>query len=168
MKYFARCTSPDELRSLYRQLALQYHPDRGGNGRIMQEINDEYHDLLKSMNGREFKRTTDAAGRETWTYYYNQQKEEELAEAVERILSITGGRNDIDITVVGLWIWITGNTRPIKNDLKSAGCWWNHKRSAWNWHSAEIRSHYNRNVTLDDILASGTRIKQDEKTAIGA
>ena len=37
--------SADEVRSRYRQLALQHHPDRGGDPKRMQRVNEAYQRL---------------------------------------------------------------------------------------------------------------------------
>ena len=36
-----------EVKSAYKKLAFQYHPDKGGSTEIMQEINNEYDKLIK-------------------------------------------------------------------------------------------------------------------------
>lgn len=40
--YFEKCQDLNELKSVYKKLALKHHPDCGGDVRIMQEINAEY------------------------------------------------------------------------------------------------------------------------------
>ena len=46
--YFSNCTSLDEVKKLYKKLALQYHPDRhGGKVVITQRINQEYESITK-------------------------------------------------------------------------------------------------------------------------
>jgi hypothetical protein len=42
MTYFTKMESMDELKAEYRRLALENHPDRGGNLEIMQTINAEF------------------------------------------------------------------------------------------------------------------------------
>lgn len=45
--YFTNCKTIDEVKKLYKNLALQYHPDRpGGNTILMQRINAEYKKLI--------------------------------------------------------------------------------------------------------------------------
>ena len=38
MKYFNHIGTLDELKSEYRRLALENHPDRGGSTEAMQEV----------------------------------------------------------------------------------------------------------------------------------
>ena len=49
MTYFKEILTQDELKALYRRLALLYHPDKGGNHDKMQMINREYNYLLKEF-----------------------------------------------------------------------------------------------------------------------
>jgi DnaJ-class molecular chaperone len=41
--YFSKCSTVEEVKSLYRTLAKQHHPDLGGDTATMQEINSQYH-----------------------------------------------------------------------------------------------------------------------------
>ena len=42
MAYFSNIQTESQLKDSYRKLAFKFHPDRGGNIRIMQMINEEY------------------------------------------------------------------------------------------------------------------------------
>lgn len=57
MDYYKRLgvsknVSPDELKRAYKKLAMQHHPDRGGNQQLFQEINEAY-DTLKDPQKRQ-------------------------------------------------------------------------------------------------------------------
>lgn len=45
--WLAPAKNPTELKALYRRLAQQHHPDKGGNTALMQEINVEYDQRIK-------------------------------------------------------------------------------------------------------------------------
>lgn len=167
MSYFANCTNPDEIRAAYRALVKEHHPDLGGDTRTMQQINAAYEIALKSMNGRQFERSAAADdGRTEWVYHYDEQMEQEIAKAIENIIAVIGDAADIEITLVGLWLWIVGKTYPFRSELKSCGCYWNAKRRAWNWKPAGSRSRYNENKSLQDILSEGQRIERQQRERI--
>lgn len=46
MKYFNTCHTLDELKKEYRRLAMENHPDRGGDAETMKAINAEYDNLF--------------------------------------------------------------------------------------------------------------------------
>lgn len=52
--------TPDELKSQYRRLSLQYHPDRGGTTEQMSRLNEAYRVLSNPLLRREYdqKRVT--------------------------------------------------------------------------------------------------------------
>ena len=37
--YFDNCKDKNEVKAMYRKLAMKYHPDRGGDDKTMAEIN---------------------------------------------------------------------------------------------------------------------------------
>lgn len=49
MKYFANCTTLDELKKEYRRLAMANHPDRGGDEATMKAINAEYDEAFPAF-----------------------------------------------------------------------------------------------------------------------
>ncbi|MFO7657652.1 MAG: J domain-containing protein [Bacteroidales bacterium] len=49
MKYFNDVMTVEDLKSVYRRLAMLYHPDRGGNIDEMKRINSEYSELSKEI-----------------------------------------------------------------------------------------------------------------------
>ena len=60
MPYFKNVQSFDDLKSQFRKLALEHHPDAGGDVNAMQAINSEYDQLFCI-----WKRRSDAASNET-------------------------------------------------------------------------------------------------------
>lgn len=46
MLYFAGLTSAQEIRSRYKDLAKQYHPDKGGCVETMAAINNQYERVI--------------------------------------------------------------------------------------------------------------------------
>ncbi|HUV81762.1 MAG TPA: hypothetical protein VMW53_01615 [archaeon] len=135
--FFAGCTSPGEIKSRYRELAMKYHPDRGGDTRTMQDINSEYHSLLKSKHGFKWQRE-DGEWKE---YKYNFQNEQYVVDALERLLDLELPA-DVEIMIIGLYIWVTGNTKPIKEELKEIQFKWHSKRQCWYWRPAWMMSNY--------------------------
>ena len=50
MAYFHNIHSLADLKKEYRRLALQHHPDKGGDTAIMQQVNTEFERLFKVWN----------------------------------------------------------------------------------------------------------------------
>lgn len=161
MNWFKNCNTPDEIKSEYRRLAMKHHPDRGGDTATMQDINAAYHAALKGSDGRTYKSSESqqrSSGRAEYTYRYNQTAEEQLMNKLIEIIKALPATADITITVVGMWLWVRGDTRPQKETLKAAKFWWNRQREAWNWHPEGYASRFNKNVSIEEILEGGTEV----------
>lgn len=124
-KYFNGCASLDEVKSRYKQLAMQYHPDRGGDKRIMQEINAQYEEITKNP-----------------AYKFWKQKEEtkkdfnQFPEIINQII----GYRDIIIELCGNWIWLSGATYKYKDNLKKIGFLFAGEKRLWYWRPADYIS----------------------------
>jgi len=144
---FAHCTTVEEIKKEYRRLALLHHPDRGGSTAMMQQINEEYHAALARANGQQ---STDADGN-PHTYTYHRDREQSVMDKLAEILRIRG---TFDVMLIGTWIWIVGDTKPIKEELKRLGCAWHAKRLCWYWRPADSR-HYGKSSQYGlDALAA--------------
>ena len=141
--YFSNCTTPEEIKRRYRELAFQNHPDRGGDTRSMQDINAEYHEALQRANGH-----THRDGEKEYTYRYEYECEQAIIDKISELLKLQMA--DVEIWLIGLWVWIVGDTRPYKEDLKTLKCRWHSKRKCWYWKPYEDRSFYS-NQSLGNL-----------------
>lgn len=152
-EYFAGCFTPEDVKRTYRELALKHHPDVGGDTRTMQKINAEYHLSLKMMDGRESIGTDE----KKHTYKYDESKEQAIMDKIGELLGlrITG----IEIALIGMWVWITGDTKPHKDALKGAGCMWHTKRKCWYWRGEGYKSYRRSKASLSELaLRYGCRV----------
>lgn len=155
MKYFAHILSdPNRAKALYRKLAMQHHPDRGGDTATMQDINDQYFQCLKSMHKKEY--TYEARGEtKTTRYYFNEDLEKEIMERIGSVLELK--LTHIDVLLIGTWIWVTGTKKEDKDlfNKNGVGFKWHSKRDAWYWHPpTKRRTRYNKNATLSGLAYS--------------
>lgn len=120
MQYFAGLSSVAEIKTRYRELARKHHPDLGGCLETMKAINAQYHQCLKAGHGQE------QDGRR---YTYQSEREQEIMDKISELLKLP----DLQIDLIGLWVWVRGNTKPQKEALKEAGCCWHSGRGCWYW-----------------------------------
>lgn len=157
MKFFENCTTLNEVKAIYKKLAKENHPDLGGDTIIMQQINNEYAYACARV-AREGNLTSEEADNEM-------HLSELYREAIEKIIHLPG----IIIEVVGHWIWVTGNTKPVKEELKAAHFYFASKKVAWYFRADEYKTRGGKR-TLDEIRAryGSERINNYSKTALEA
>lgn len=140
---FAKATTLEELKAIYKRLALAHHPDRGGDVEDMKEINalyDEYFETLKTvhknMKGETYTKETDETA-------------EEYKNIIAQLLKMDG----VEIEVIGCFIWLSGNTKAHKEEIKALGFKWNAKKQMWYKAPAGYRKRYNKkhDYTIDEI-----------------
>ena len=140
--FFNHCNTLDELKAEYRRLAMRHHPDHGGDTETMQRINAEYTAKFETL-----KHTHNA------THDENHQTNEVPADFI-RIIEVLLRMGDVDVELCGCWLWISGNTKPHKEELKSAGCRWSANKARWYWRPAYGTSFRHRGTqTIDGIRA---------------
>ena len=132
-RYFKGCKTVEETKTKYRKLAMQYHPDKGGDTAIMQQINEQYLEALQEKDGQE---RTDKQGK-TYKYTYNEEVEKEIMQKINELLTLK--MQDVKIELIGRWIWISGNTRKYKEELKQAKCKWSGKKRVWYYHTGQFK-----------------------------
>ena len=141
--YFSNPTTAEELKSQYRKLAFDNHPDRGGDEQIMKAINAEYERLFSMLK--------DIHTNKDGEYYTAYTKTEETAgdfiEVINRLIRLNG----LIVELIGSFVWVTGNTREHKETLKEMTFNWSSNKQAWylkpDWYRRRSRKQYD----LDEI-----------------
>jgi len=85
MDYYSRLgvnksASPEEMKQAYKKLAMQHHPDRGGDQKTFQEINEAYDTLKDPAKRQEY----DAPKQNHRQRQYNSQNMNDIFEAMFR------------------------------------------------------------------------------------
>jgi len=146
INYFSECATFDQLKQQYRKLAMKHHPHKGGDAEIFKDIVNQYERAINYMaahgeNNGGPKPTEEERKAKI-------MENEKYMSAVNAVINIEG----IFIEVVGTWIWITGNTKPVKTELSAAGFLWASLKKAWYFRTEENKvKSYKKGQTLDDI-----------------
>lgn len=138
--WFDDCTNLNELKSAYKKLALQHHPDMGGDVRVMQEINAEYDHVFLLLKA---KQNTTAAHDESGRTKRTTETPDEFRDIVAVLLTLDG----IEVELCGSWLWIAGDTYPHRAALKAAGCRWSRSKRKWYWRHEEDDCTWSRGST---------------------
>ena len=150
MTYFRNVNTLEELRKQYKELLKQYHPDNAnGSTEATQEINAEYDRLFKVLKDKhESKHTsTDGAKADFNNYKYDFEADEKLREVLQKIISFA----NINIEIVGCWLWVDGNTYEYKDTLKALGFKWAREKKKWYFHTEAFRKRSHKKLSMEDI-----------------
>ena len=156
---FRNCENLEDLKKLYRKLAMKHHPDHGGSVKDMQEINslyEKYFEILKTSNNR--KASAGAQG-----YKHTNEQAGAYIEIIDVLMKLEG----LKIDVCGSWIWLSGNTYPYKDIIKDQGFRYSKNKKSWyrdmsgNWSDKKRRGHY----SMDQIYQKFGRVSYESKGA---
>ena len=109
---FSEVTGINEAKKIYKTLAKKLHPDMvGGDTESFKRLNSVYTDLIEHK-----------------IYFSNDIK---IDVELEKIISLILHFENITIELVGSWIWVSGDTKEIKDKLKELGFRWASKKKMW-------------------------------------
>lgn len=136
--FFNNCQNLDEVKKRYKELALQYHPDRGGSTETMQQINAQYQNIIKNPFFN-------------FTGQTEQQQKDFIIypEIIDQIISFEG----IIIELIGNWIWLSGNTYPFRQQLKQIGFFFAPKKVMWYYRPEDYKCANTSPKTIETIRA---------------
>lgn len=134
--FFIGCKMLEEVKQLYKKLAMMHHPDKGGDTRTMQQINEEYNNLLKSKS---------------FTFENEDQEKDFIAypEVISKLIIL----DEVLIEIIGSWIWVSGNTYKHRAALKEAGLFFASKKVMWYYRPSEEKCSNSKPKDIDAIRA---------------
>lgn len=144
ISYFEKCPRIEDIRSKFRELAFAFHPDRGGDTSVMQEINAQYLAALKALHGTK----TFTSDNKEYQFQYNEKLEREIIEKLQAILACE--MPGVDVLLIGSWIWVVGATKAYKDTIKSLGFKWHREKTCWFYHVGKWRGKGSKK-SLEDI-----------------
>lgn len=142
MKYFNNVATLEELKKEYHRLAMKFHPDReGGDLEEMKVINAEYDEMFKIVKNFHRNRENKIYSKET------QEVNTEFKDIIEELIK----HSNIRVEIIGSFIWVSGETKAIKDTLKTLGFRWNYKKQSWYKAPKGYRKRSKRQFTMNEI-----------------
>jgi len=136
--------SLEELKKRYRVLALRWHPDRAtGCLIIMKAVNAEYEELFPLL-----KNVRCSVSGET---YRRHEESTEVPSDFINIINTLVRFVGIKIEVVGVFLWVSGNTINYREDLKSLRFRWSKSKSAWYLSPDGYKKKSRKQYSMDEI-----------------
>lgn len=153
--YFGECKTLDEAKQLYRKLCIRLHPDRSGY-----DSKTDFQQMLAQFE--KFRPAT-----ERFTGEFDNWNATEYAHLIEQLLQIPG----IKIEICGSWIWLSGDTKPVKDQIKavdpgeSMRRGWSKHKMKWYFSPRGYRKRSGDTLDFDTIkdLYGHRTVRKDEK-----
>ena len=168
--FFTGCRTKANIRKRYIELLKKYHPDNGGDLETCKKINLEYEKVINGAYDPDYNESTtsdDTRERHTATRQKAaKDHDKKLREVINKIVFYPG----INIEIVGLWIWLDGNTYPYKDQIKASGFSWSKARKKWYccpYGMEDIGARYKKKAfsELRSIYGS-EKVENDERKAL--
>lgn len=137
--FFKDCETLDEARKLYYKLAMEHHPDKGGDEETFKQLANEFESFRPGKKKYENEM-------EDWS-------SEIFAHIIDQLFNIP----DLSIEIVGSWIWISGDTKPHKEQIKDIEVGEFYKRgfsrskNMWYFSPKGYRKKSKKDLSMDDI-----------------
>ncbi|MCG3686560.1 hypothetical protein L5F35_10080 [Aliarcobacter butzleri] len=148
LKEFQDIEGINEAKKIYKTLAKKLHPDIGGSEEDFKILNEIYNNLIEHK-----------------IYFSNSSK---IDIELEKIISLILHFENINIELIGSWIWVNGDTKEIKEKLKEIGFKWASKKKMWYY--GEMKAKNPNPKSLDEIKAKygSETLKSNEKKKIAS
>ena len=124
-KWFTKCKYAEQGKDLYRELVKKYHTDNGAqDDSIIKEINAEFSEWWKTHKHLHYSEENQSEYTKDTT-----ETVEDFIEIIRNLSTLPG----LTVEQIGRWLWITGNTFPVREQLKTFGCRWSSGKKQWYW-----------------------------------
>ena len=133
----------EELKALYRKLALKHHPDLGGDTETMKTVNSEYDSLFVEV--KTFRRNSKGEVYEKET----EEAPEHFKDIIDALIKLN--MEKVEVELIGCFLWLSGNTKPYKNEIKELGFKWSKNKSSWYLAPDDYRKRSRKDYSMNDI-----------------
>lgn len=156
----------EDVKKLYHKLVKEFHPDISklpDAHQKMVEINNEYEQAFQIW------KNTRKTVKEDETVYY-QKETNETADEFRDIIEDLIHYPNIVVEIIGTWIWVSGETKAIKEELKKLGFMFSSKKVSWYLHKDEYHKKSKRNFSMDELrnMFESEVIEGKERTKMGS
>ena len=143
LKEFQDIEGINEAKKIYKTLAKKLHPDIGGSEEDFKILNEIYNNLIEHK-----------------IYFSNSSK---FDIELEKIISLILHFENINIELVGSWIWVSGDTKEIKEKLKEIGFKWASKKKMWYYGEMKAKNPNPKSMEEIKTKYGSETLKSNEK-----
>ena len=133
----------EDLKKLYRMLAMKHHPDVGGDTETMKAINNEYDCLFEIVKTVHRNKDGETYRKETT------ETPSQFKDVVNALIKLK--MDGVEIELIGCFLWVSGNTKPYKDDIKALGFKWSTNKCSWYIAPDNYRKRSRKQYSMNDI-----------------
>ena len=148
LKEFQDIEGINEAKKIYKTLAKKLHTDIGGSEEDFKILNEIYNNLIEHK-----------------IYFSNSSK---FDIELETIISLILHFENINIELVGYWIWVSGDTKEIKEKLKEIGFKWASKKKMWYYGEMKAKNPNPKSMEEIKTKYGSETLKSNEKKKIAS
>ena len=150
------------LKSQWRKIALELHPDKGGDTEQFKMAQAEYDQflLIARADFTAVEDSPESYGND-WVEFLSNVSEV-VREACERIRPVIDA-NGAEMEINGTWIWISATNPAMANDLKGVGLKWAPRKKQWFFNGQPWRGKHMTKGAIRDTFGSQTYKAEERK-----
>lgn len=148
LKEFQGIEGINEAKKIYKTLAKKLHPDIGGSEEEFKLLNEIYNHLIENK-----------------IYFSNSSK---IDIELEKIISLILHFENINIELIGSWVWVSGDTKEIKEKLKEIGFKWASKKKMWYYGEMKVKNPNPKSMEEIKAKYGSETLKSSEKKKIAS
>ena len=148
LKEFQDIEGINEAKKIYKIIAKKLHPEIGGSEEDFKILNEIYNNLIEHK-----------------IYFSNSSK---FDIELEKIISLILHFENINIELVGSWIWVSGDTKEIKEKLKEIGFKWASKKKMWYYGEMKAKNPNPKSMEEIKTKYGSETLKSNEKKKIAS
>lgn len=157
MAYIKNVNTLEELKKMYKKLALKLHPDCGGSDDAMAELNNEYDNLFDQLKNTHKNKDGQTYTKET------SETPDQFKDIINKLFALK--MEGIEIEIVGSFIWITGNTKNYKDEIKALEFRYSPKKYAWYKAPSDYKKRSRKNYDMNTIrgMYGSQKVKSEQE-----
>lgn len=136
MNYFNECSNLEEAKKLYRKLAMENHPDHGGNEDTFKDINNQFEAFCLAHMGAAFNDSGKS---------YKAEDVYTFGDILAKVCKL-----NVRVEMVGFWIWAFESYHD-KDALKAMGFMFSSKHKAWYFNGETYKSKKHSPYNMNQI-----------------
>lgn len=139
-------TAIEAAKKQYYRLCLKWHPDvDGGDEEVMKQVNAEW-DYLRKHNFNIHESASGAVYTD-WSQDVPDDVTDQFADIIAKLVTMEG----LEIEICGSWLWVGGNTKEHRSELKAMGMRWASKKKRWYKAPKSWKRKNHRELSMDEI-----------------